>query len=320
MPTKDEALFAFRSFGDYEAAAEQLGVPPGQAYLVATGLPADGGDTHGPEELRRPGALEKSTQFLVYHHPQPEHPTKKPHVHDWIRSRLEADHQMRAAAQRRHAGPGEILEPEETDICTVLTRDHDQVTALLKQLKTIPGASNGGSPVHLSRRKSIVDMVTVALSQHEASEQEHFWPAVRSLFAEGDRIADGALSQEQEGKDLLHRLGKLGAGDEEFDDLAEELDAAARRHVAYEDAVLLQMRHAIPLDERRRLGAKVRSTERSTPTRPHPHAPKKPVGAVKVAGAAAAAMDTVRDEVGDRPAERRGKGASEVSGGEQELE
>lgn len=125
MPTKDEALAAFRSLGDYEAAAEP-GVPPGQAHLVATGLPVDGGDGHGSEELRRPGALEESTQSLVDRHPNPANPSEKPHVREWIKSRVEPDDQMRAAAQRRDAAPGVTLDPADTDICSVLTSDHDR--------------------------------------------------------------------------------------------------------------------------------------------------------------------------------------------------
>lgn len=308
MPTREQALSAFEALEDYEKVGTRLGVPPGQAYLVATGLPADGGDTYPSADLHRPGAVATSTQSLV-NHSQPENPTTKPHVHEWIRRRAAADRQMQAAAAARDAAPGEVLEPDETDICTVLTRDHDQVTAMLKQIKTIPGAKDGGSPVQLSRRKSIVDMITVALSQHEATEQEHFWPAVRSAFDDGDEIARQALEQEQEGKDLLHRLGQLEPSEEEFDQLAVELDKAARKHVAFEDVVLLALRRDMPLEDRRQLGEKFRSAERRAPTRPHPHAPKAPAPAVKAAGAAAA-MDAVRDEVGSRPAERRGKASA----------
>ncbi len=42
MPTKPEVLSALRSTGDYVQAAKLLGIPPGQAHLIATGVPADG--------------------------------------------------------------------------------------------------------------------------------------------------------------------------------------------------------------------------------------------------------------------------------------
>ena len=316
MPSRETVLRTLERTGSYEGTALHLGIPAGQAFLIATGLPADGGDTFPPDELDRPGMIPQSSQALVYRHAEPENPTTKGHVHEWIKRRADADQPMRRAADARDAAPGKILDPDETDICTVLTRDHDQVTAMLKQIKTIPGPTTGGSAVHLSRKKSIVDMVTVALSQHESAEQEHFWPAVRSLFKEGEDIVADALEQEQHGKDLLHRLGETPATDPEFDELCEQLDKACRAHVAYEDRVLLALRGGMDMDERRRLGEKVRTAEQHAPTRPHPHASKEPAIAVKAAGAAAAAMDKVRDTVGERPADRRGKAAQDVRAGE----
>jgi hypothetical protein len=82
---------------DYEDAAERLGVPPGQAYLIATGIPADGGDTVTAERRRRPGMLPSRSQRLV--NPREVNPTHRDDVLDWIRSRLLADEPMRAAAR-----------------------------------------------------------------------------------------------------------------------------------------------------------------------------------------------------------------------------
>jgi hypothetical protein len=52
----------YQECGDYRAAGRALGVPAGQAYLVATGLPADGGDTFTPQELDRTGVLRRSSR------------------------------------------------------------------------------------------------------------------------------------------------------------------------------------------------------------------------------------------------------------------
>ena len=45
----------------------------------------------------RPGAFQSRSQLLV--HPAEENPTEKPEVGDWIKERLAADTQMRAAGQ-----------------------------------------------------------------------------------------------------------------------------------------------------------------------------------------------------------------------------
>lgn len=254
MPTREQALLSYQQHGDYQAAGKQLGIPAGQAYLVATGLPADGGDTFPPEHTGQPGVLAESTQALIYGGQQVRNPTTKPDVHDWIKQRAAADGPMQAAEQARDATPGEPLDPPDTDILFVLSRQHDQVTALIKQLKAIPGVTKGGSAVHQSRRASITDMITVELSRHEAAEEEHFWPWVRSVLDDGDELAQTAFGQEQQGKDLLTALGQVKPSEERFDELAEELEKAARKHVAFEDRVLLKLRDATSPEDRRKIG------------------------------------------------------------------
>ena len=233
-------------------------------------------------------------------------PVTRAHVLEWLRLRAAADAPMRAAARARDAAPGEPAE-DDTDIVSVLTRQHDQVTAMLQQVKAIPGAAKGGSPIHEAERASIIDMITAALSKHEAAEEEHFWPWVRSVLEDGEDLAQTAFGQEQEGRKLLAALGKTEASQERFDELAEELDKACRKHVAFEDRVLLRLRAAASQQDREAMGVRFLRAWRHAPTRPHPHAPARPKGAVQAAGAAGAAMDRVRDKAGGRPARRRGR-------------
>jgi iron-sulfur cluster repair protein YtfE (RIC family) len=294
---------------DFAAVAERLGIPPGQAYLIATGRPADGGDSPSDRE-EASGLLLASSQHLA--NPPHENPTSSEAVQQWIRDRVAADAQMREAAQQRTAEPsGDEDSDSSTDVVMVLTREHNKVRALLKQLSAIPGHKQGGTAEDLSQRKSIVDMITVRLSQHEAAEEELLWPAVRKTLPDGHEWADGALEQEQEGKETLTALGKLEPDTDEFDSLVEQLEAQCRKHVAYEYQVFLRLRDAMPGDQREKLGKKVQRASKHAPTRPHRHAPSEPGIAVKAAGAAAAAMDRARDAAGDRPAERQGKPSTE---------
>jgi hemerythrin-like domain-containing protein len=189
-------------------------------------------------------------------------PTTHQHVHDWLRKRAMADAPMQAAAQARDASQSESRDPEDTDIASVLTGQHDQVTMLMKQLKTIPGVTKGGSEAQQSQRASIVDMITVELSRHEAAEQEHFWPWVRSVLDDGDGLAETAFGQEQQGKDLLAALGDTKASEERFDELAAELEKAARKHVAFEDRVLLRLREVTSPDDRATIGQRFLTAER----------------------------------------------------------
>lgn len=165
---------------------------------------------------------------------------------------------MQAAAARRDPAPGEIHDPDhDRDVVTVLTREHDQVTALLEQLAAIPGHKQGGSAAQIQRRKAIVDMVSAALSRHESGEQQHLWPRVRKLFDDGDARADQALHQEQQASDTLTALGNAAPDSDEFDELAEKLVLQARQHVAFEDQVFLDLCAAMKDNEREKLGAKL---------------------------------------------------------------
>ncbi len=69
----------------YETAARELGIPPGQALMIATGLPADSSEAPPPEELASMPELPSSPQRLV--NDAQFNPTRKPHVLEWVRRR-----------------------------------------------------------------------------------------------------------------------------------------------------------------------------------------------------------------------------------------
>jgi hemerythrin-like domain-containing protein len=193
----------------------------------------------------------------------PQHnPAGKQSVRQWIAARVAADGQLRAAMRARAAEPPEIEDPGDShDAITVLGRQHSQVRYLLKQLQALPSHTTGGSPERISARKSIVDMVTVRLSEHETAEQEHFWPAVRKALPDGDELAGRAATQEREGTDSLAALGRLDPGSEDFDEHVEQFVLQVRKHVAFEEQVFLKLREALSQEELDRLGTKLLSPE-----------------------------------------------------------
>jgi hypothetical protein len=85
MPTRDQVRQLLDRGHSYEMAARELDIPAGQAYMIATGLPADGGDTPSPEELRVKPLLSGSSQQLV--NPPAMQPTRNDRVMEWVRRR-----------------------------------------------------------------------------------------------------------------------------------------------------------------------------------------------------------------------------------------
>lgn len=176
----------------------------------------------------------------------------------------------------------------------VLASDHEQVKDLLSQFERAPGASGGGDSL-LAAHKKMAETLVIEESKHEAVEEMYFWPAVREHLADGDTLADQAISQEQEGKELLTKLDKLDAGDPEFTTLIGEFIKAGRDHIAFEETqVWPALRAALTEAEAADLGDKIEQAKKTAPTRPHPHTPPSP-GVLKAAGPAAAAADRARD-------------------------
>lgn len=99
MANRAQVLGLLDSGCGYEEIGARLGVAPGLAYLIATGLSADGSDAPSPHPEQRPGFL--STSQHLANPGLAENPTSRAVVHNWIQRRVAADPQMRAAFEAR---------------------------------------------------------------------------------------------------------------------------------------------------------------------------------------------------------------------------
>jgi hemerythrin superfamily protein len=176
----------------------------------------------------------------------------------------------------------------------LLASDHEQVEQLLATFERAPAAS-GTNDSLLAARKKTAETLVIEASKHEAIEEMYFWPAVRKLLPDGDKLADQAISQEQEGKEVLARLDKLDADNPEFDRLIGEFIKAGRDHITFEETkVWPALRAAMTETESFELGESLEQARKSAPTRPHPHTPPSS-GVLKTMGPAAGAADRARD-------------------------
>ncbi|MEU8318848.1 hypothetical protein AB0C33_10810 [Nonomuraea sp. NPDC048881] len=92
MPSKERVLRLLSQGLDYAEIARLLGVPAGRAYLIATGVPADGSDA-AARRRGRPGLLAGRTQHLV--NPREVGPVERGDVRAWMRERAWSDRRMR---------------------------------------------------------------------------------------------------------------------------------------------------------------------------------------------------------------------------------
>ena len=185
------------------------------------------------------------------------------------------------------------------DALTFLRNDHESVLGMFEALDGAPR----GEGAQVSGLDTMVTNLVIAESQHEAIEQQLFWPAVRKALDDGNDLADRAIAQEDEGKQLLQKLEKGKPGEPEYHTSLAEFIAAGRAHIAFEqDVVWPRFREAVDARELEELGEKLAAAKKIAPTRPHPDTPSDSL-VQKTVGAVAATMDHVRDAATGRAAD-----------------
>jgi hypothetical protein len=83
VPTREQIRWLVAAGHDYAEIGRALGIPAGQAYLIMTGMPADGGEQ--PRAGEEPEGFLGSPQHLVY--PPAENPTARAAVRAWTARR-----------------------------------------------------------------------------------------------------------------------------------------------------------------------------------------------------------------------------------------
>ncbi|MGH3278478.1 MAG: hemerythrin domain-containing protein [Trebonia sp.] len=105
------------------------------------------------------------------------------------------------------------------DVFTVLATDHQEVKNMLAKLEKGPTRATGTSEDQLALRKKMTQELIIEESRREALEEMYFWPAVRDHLPADNALADEAIGQEQEAKQVLADLEKLDTSDAEFEKL-----------------------------------------------------------------------------------------------------
>jgi hemerythrin-like domain-containing protein len=185
--------------------------------------------------------------------------------------------------------PEDLIPP--IDAIDLLRRDHDEIRRLLAALeRPSSGAVEPDAVEPGMVDTALIAQLVVAESGHEAIEERYFWPLVRRRVQNGPRLADEAVSQEQEIKRVLDLL-------ERNPDAARlrRFLALGRAHIDFEETeVWPGVRLAFSEQELGNLGTQLAQGKRLAPTRPHPNMPCTPE-VLKVAAPIAGATDRIRD-------------------------
>ncbi len=177
------------------------------------------------------------------------------------------------------------------DAIELLISDHREVEQLFKMMD---GARTTGD---VDQQRYVAEHVVEDLSVHAVIEEEILYPAIREALPDGDQLADEALQEHQEVKELLTRIDGKDPQSEDARAAFDELTANIRHHVQEEENELFpRTRAALGQDRLQEMGKKLETARQAAPTHPHPHAPNTPPGNV-AAGAFAAVVDKIRDKL-----------------------
>ena len=185
------------------------------------------------------------------------------------------------------------------DVIEVLTHDHREVEQMFAELESLRGATGAAQR---TRRKDLVDQVTIELVRHSVAEEAEVYPRVAEKVSAAE--VERAKSEHAEAEETLKRLERLQPDDPSFAGELTTLMEEIRQHVAEEEGEMFpHMRRVFTEDELVELGGKVEAVKKIAPTRPHPSAPDEPPGD-KLLGPVTGLLDRMRDAVGKRGTQR----------------
>lgn len=178
-----------------------------------------------------------------------------------------------------------------TDMVAVLTRDHEEVKELFRQIEDAPDAQT---------QRKYADQVTAELVRHAVAEEMYLYPAAREVLPDGDELADREIEEHAEAEELLKLWERTDPADEEFVTIFREMSRSVLHHIEEEEGELFpKLQQHLSATQMEELGEKISRAKKLAPTRPHPSAPDRPP-MDKVVGPPTGIVDRIRDKMSGR--------------------
>ncbi|MBA3738859.1 MAG: DUF2188 domain-containing protein [Actinobacteria bacterium] len=145
-----------------------------------------------------------------------------------------------------------------SDAVDLILEDHATVDELFGRFEASLEGSDSSERAGLARR------MVEELRLHAAMEEKVFYPAVRSVLADGDQLVEESLREHQDVKQLLADLEGMSPNEARFDGTVMRLISEVRHHVNEEESEILpKLRTAIGASQLVELGARMQEAKRS---------------------------------------------------------
>ncbi|MDP8932058.1 MAG: hemerythrin domain-containing protein, partial [Actinomycetota bacterium] len=130
-----------------------------------------------------------------------------------------------------------MAETESTDAIDLLAKDHREVEGLFSEYE---------SATDTDTKTDIAHRVVHDLAVHGEVEELRFYPRLREVLEDGDRLADEAINEHLAIKETLNAIDSMTADEDGFDQRMRELIAEVRHHVEEEEGELFpKLREAL---------------------------------------------------------------------------
>jgi hemerythrin-like domain-containing protein len=183
----------------------------------------------------------------------------------------------------------------ERDVVDVLTADHREFDRIFTELEGLRGRSE---PDVLTRKRELVDEVTIGLVKHSVAEETQVYPRVEKQIDKDE--AEHSKHEHAEAEETMKRLERMDPDDPGFDGAVAELIAEIRHHVQEEESrMFTELRANFSREELVEMAGKVESVKKIAPTRAHPMTPNE-AGVRLAVGPVASLLDHLRDAVSGR--------------------
>jgi hemerythrin-like domain-containing protein len=181
------------------------------------------------------------------------------------------------------------------DVVDVLTEDHREFDRIFTELERLRGRME---PDVLTRKRELVDEVTIGLVKHSVAEETQVYPRVEKQVDKGE--AEHSKEEHAEAEETMKRLERMDPADPGFDDAVAELIREIRHHVEHEESrMFTELRATFSRDELVKMAQQVETVKKIAPTRAHPMTPNEP-GIRMAVGPVASLLDHLRDAVSGR--------------------
>jgi hemerythrin superfamily protein len=121
--------------------------------------------------------------------------------------------------------------PEPDDVVALIRHQHELVRQSIGMIKA-------AAP---DERAGLFQELAMTVPGHETAEQSVVYPALRELGAEGERVADARIAEEEQASETLAGLESLDASTAQFEQAFTAFSGDVEQHALSEEAEVLPL-------------------------------------------------------------------------------